>query len=93
MSTTRSTSKVTATSSLFPSGKIKWETELFDPTGLKTDLEVIEFTLLYNNVMYDLVGIALAKLGVEYSKLLIGEQTKSEFEAKMRTIQTDVTNS
>ena len=87
-----SVSKVTAKSSNFPNGKLSWETKLSDPTGVQTDEDVIKYTLLYNNLMYDLVGLALGKLGWEYSKLLVGEQSREEFVERMSKVQRALSN-
>jgi hypothetical protein len=65
-------SKVRASSSNFPPSSLEWEVTL--------DEDVPALVLLYNNLMYDIIGLALGKLGVEYSKLLAGEQTRDEFD-------------
>jgi hypothetical protein len=88
----QSTSKVTAKSSSFPDGKLEWKTTLYDPTGTHSDEEVIALTLLYNNLMYDLVGAVLGKLGWEYSKLLVGEQDRDSFDATIRKVQESLIN-
>ena len=82
-----SVSKVTAKSGALPEAKMTWEVVLSDPTGTFSDEDVIKQTLLYNNAMYDLVGLALAKLGVEYSKLLVGEQSREQYDAEMSKVQ------
>jgi hypothetical protein len=71
---------------------MSWKVGLNDPTGTQSDEQVIALTLLYNNVMYDLVGAAVAKLGLEYSKLLVGEQDRSQFDAAIGKAQAALSN-
>jgi hypothetical protein len=88
----KSVSKVKAQSTLAPEGKLEWNVELFDPTGMLPDEEVIKLALLYNNLMYDLVGAVLGKLGWEYSRLISGEQDRSTFDASVRKVQEALIN-
>jgi hypothetical protein len=71
---------------------MSWKVGLSDPTGTQSDEQVIALTLLYNNVMYDIVGAAVAKLGWEYSKLMVGEQDRSEFDAAIGKAQAALSN-
>jgi hypothetical protein len=71
---TRSKTTVTVSTMNFPTGDSSWEVEL--PNN-RPDL-----ALLYNNTCHDLVAAALAKLGVEYSKFLI-DQDSARFNTVM----------
>ena len=51
---------VKATTERYPEARMEWECEIPEDN--------IQDVLLYNNLMFDIVGMALAKLGVEYSK-------------------------
>jgi hypothetical protein len=46
-----------------------------------------KYALLYSNLAYDLVAAAMAKLGVEMSKLITGESTEAQFNASMLSVQ------
>ena len=87
-----SISKVVATSSSFPLAKLKWQVDLSDPTGTQSDAELTSYILLYNNLMYDLVGAVLGKLGWEYSKLISGEVDRSKFDATMAEVSRALNN-
>ena len=87
-----SISKVVATSTLAPKAELKWKTDLYDYTGNLSDEEVLPYILLYNNLMYDLVGAVLGKLGWEYSKLISGEVDRSKFDATMAEVSVSLNN-
>ena len=78
-----SIAKVTVQSSALPDGELTWETNLYDVTGDQPDEDVARLILLYNNLMYDLVGMDVGKLGIEYSKLISKQQTEKEFDECM----------
>jgi len=42
--------------------------------------------LIYGNLGYDLVAAAMAKLGVEMSKYILGERTEEELNARMACV-------
>ena len=86
-----SVSKVTAESSALPKAELTWEVVLEDPTGLVSDDGMAAATLLYNNLMYDLVGGILGKLGWEYSKLLSGQQDQKAFDETFEAIAASLT--
>lgn len=46
--------------------------------------------LVYGNLAYDLVAAAIAKLGVEYSKYILGTQTPDQFNAEMASVLTSL---
>jgi len=66
---------------------MEWEVELKKAVPEMTDEQLVQATLLYNNLMYDLVGAVLGKLGWEYSKLMSGEVDRSAFDKTMGTVQ------
>lgn len=70
--------KVTATSSLVPNGELNWRVD----TGSD-----IQAGLVYSNLMYDIVGLALGKLGVEYSKWLL-DKDSDRLNAEIEKVQT-----
>ena len=78
-----STSRVVASSSFAPRAKAEWECDCY-PVGVMDPQQAVQFILLYYNAMYDLVGAALAKLGVEYSKLVSGVTDTKAFDAEMK---------
>ena len=60
---------VTVETEYLPEAKSVWDVTL--PTdAIEDELLAQKLILAYNNLAYDLVAAALAKLGVEYSKLL-----------------------
>ena len=85
MAPVRAVFKVKASSTL-PPGKSSWEVVLDDPTGLRDPMDVAKAALVYTNLGYGLIGAAMTKLGWEYSKLVTGEQTRPEFDAKMKSV-------
>ena len=78
-----STSRVVASSSFAPVARAEWECDC-SAVGVTDPQQAVQFILLYNNAMYDLVGAALAKLGVEYSKLVSGVTDTKAFDAEMK---------
>lgn len=83
---TRSKTTVTVSTMNFPTGDSSWDVEL--PNN-RPDL-----ALLYNNICHDLVAAALAKLGVEYSKFLLDQDTSrfsNEMEATINQLSPGTT--
>ena len=76
-------SKVKASSMGFPSAKMTWEVVLPDEMDDVPQETMKALHLVYNNLMYDLVGLAMAKLGQEYSKLITGQQDQKAFDECM----------
>ena len=76
-------SKVKASSMGFPSAKMAWEVVLPDEMDDVPQEVMTQLHLVYNNLMYDLVGLAMAKLGQEYSKLITGQQDQKAFDECM----------
>jgi hypothetical protein len=68
--------RVEANSSL-PPASAEWKVDLGDDP---------KQSLLYANLGYDLVAAAMAKLGVEYSKFLVGDQTEEQLETNMNKV-------
>jgi hypothetical protein len=87
-----SISKVTASSTNLPEAKLVWKVNVKDVSGLVPDSEQAKAVLLYNNLMYDLVGAVLGKLGWEYSRLLDGEQDRTAFDAQISRVQKALIN-
>ena len=67
---------VEARSSL-PPARAEWEVDLGDDP---------KQTMIYTNLGYDLIAAAMAKLGVEMSRFVLGEQDESQFNAKMAPV-------
>ena len=78
-----SRSRVVASSSFAPVARAEWECDA-SPVGVTDPQAAVQFILLYNNAMYDLVGAVLAKLGVEYSKLVSGVADTKAFDAELK---------
>jgi hypothetical protein len=57
-----------------PPGSMEWKVDTTDD---------MEASLIYSNLAYDLVGAAMAKLGVEYSKYILGKQDAESFNKEM----------
>ena len=76
-------SKVRASSTAWPAAKMSWETVLPDELDGVTPEVMLNMHLLYNNLMYDLVGAAMSKLGLEYSKLISGQIDQKTFDECM----------
>ncbi len=74
-----SVTKVRVTTEQYPTAKSTWEVDLGESTALLPEEDKIKFTLLYNNLTYDLIAAAVGKLGWEYSKLLTGESSDDQF--------------
>jgi hypothetical protein len=56
--------KVTASSSMMPVGDLTWTVDTTDN---------LQQSLVYSNLMFDIVGLAVGKLGVEYSKWILDQ--------------------
>jgi hypothetical protein len=87
MSNISSVARVVATSTLGPTGYLEWNTNLSDVLCIKDDVEQVKDILLYQNLMFDIVGLGLGKLGAEYSKLLTGEIDRAEFDTRMNKLK------
>ena len=60
-----------------PPGEANWMVDLGDDP---------KQGLIYGNLGYDLIAAAMAKLGVEYSKYMLGDQDGEQFSAKMSSV-------
>jgi bifunctional DNase/RNase len=69
---------VVSVESELPPASAVWRVDLGDD---------IKYSAVYTNLAYDLVAAAMAKLGVEFNKLIIGEQSDAQFSATMSSIQ------
>jgi len=60
-----------------PPGSSEWEVDTTDD---------MEASLVYTNLAYILVGLAMSKLGVEYSKYILGKQDAESFNKEMNAV-------
>jgi len=62
----------------FPTGRAEWEVELpnDDPAN----------ALVYNNLLNDVVAVAVARLGVEYSRFVSGGVDRATFTSSMQKV-------
>lgn len=61
-----------------PPASAEWTVDLGDD---------VKQGLVYGNLTYDLIAAALAKLGVEMSKYILGEQTGEQLAETMKGVQ------
>ena len=65
---------VVAVKTELPPADVQWTVDLGDDA---------RNGLIYGNLAYDLVAAAVAKLGVEYTKFILGERTEQEMNARL----------
>lgn len=80
-----SITRVEVNSSRLPRAKCVWEVDA-SAEGATDPQQAMQMVLLYNNAIYDLVAAVIAKLGVEYSKLVSGVGDDKAFDAEVKKV-------
>ena len=75
--------KVVVTTEMWPTASSTWEVEMpsTDPAA----------SLVYNNLVYDLIAVVVGKLGIEYSKL-VADDDRARFDTEMERVMGAINN-